>query len=354
VALVNVAIVGAGNIAARYAECVAAEPRLAFAGASDVVPGRAAQLVALHGGSDYESLAAVLADNYVDVVVNLTAPSVHAEVTAACLEAGKHVHTEKPVALDGAEAHRLAALAAASGVRLSCAPSTLLGEAQQTAWKLVREGGIGDVRVVYAEANWGRIESWHPAPETLYESGPAFDVGIYPLTILTGIFGPVRRVVGYATTLEPNRVRKDGVPFTLATPDFYVAALEFDGGVVARLTATFWVGPGKQRGLEFHGSEASLWMPDWAGFNSRLLRTTDGENYEAVPLVRDPYPGTDWARALVDLADAVSEGRPHRMSAEHAAHVVDVLNAVDTSRREGGAAEVHSSFALPAPMEWAL
>jgi predicted dehydrogenase len=218
----------------------------------------------------------------------------------------------------------------------------------------VRNGDLGEVRVVYAEANWGKLERWHPSPEALYVSGPAFDVGIYPLTILTAIFGPVRRVVGYATTIEAERVRKDGTPFRLETPDFWVAALELESGVVARLTATFWVGPGKQRGLELHGSDASLWLPDWAGFASRLQRTTDGESYEDVPLVRPPYPGTDWARPIADLASAVAEGRPHRLGAEHAAHVVDVLNAVDRSNRKGGGVEVASSFPPPAPCDWAL
>src|SRR3954453_2321510 len=98
-ARVNVAIVGAGVIAARYAECIAAEPRLSFAGATDVLPGRAAQLGELHGGTHYGPLAALLSDDTVDVVVNLTAASAHPEITAAALEAGKHVHTEKPVAL---------------------------------------------------------------------------------------------------------------------------------------------------------------------------------------------------------------------------------------------------------------
>lgn len=348
----RVALAGAGVIAAEYARCIADEPRLELAGVTDLLPERAAKLAAASGSRAYGSLEELLSDDGVELVVNLTAPAAHAEVTAACLDAGRHVHTEKPVALAGAEAHRLAALAAERGVRLGCAPATLLGEAQQTAWKVVRDGGLGAVRAVYAEANWGRIETWHPAPEGLYASGPAFDVGIYPLTIATAIFGPVRRVTGYGTTLLPERIRKDGTPFTLATPDFYVAVLELDD-VVVRLTATFWVGPGKQRGLELHGDDASLWLPDWAGFHSRLQRTQDGERYEDVPLLREPYQGIDWARALVDLADAVAEGRPHRMGAEHAAHVVDVLEAVDVSRREGRPVTVDSTFPAPDPLAWA-
>ena len=349
----RVALVGCGNIAQRYAQRIAETDGLELAGATDLVPERAAALVATFGGVAYPSLDGVVADESVDVVVNLTIPQAHAAVTAACLAAGKHVHTEKPVALHHAEAQELADLAARRGVRLSCAPSTLLGEALQTAWKVVRDGELGRVRAVYAEANWGRIESWHPSPETLYASGPLVDVGIYPLTALTAIFGPARRVRAYGTSLEPDRRTRDGRPFRVAKPDFTVAVLELGGGVVVRLTATFWVGPGKQRGIEFHGERASLYLATWAESNSRLELSLDGEKYEPVPLLREPYEGIDWSTALVDLAEALEDGTPHRSGAAHAAHVVEVLNAIEASCELGGAVDVHSSFEPPPPLEWA-
>lgn len=352
-AAVRVAVVGCGIIATRYAETIVAEPRLELVAATDVVPGRAAALVADFGGVEYQTLDALLTDDAVDTVVNLTAPQAHAEVTARSLEAGKHVHTEKPVALRYEEAKELAELAELRGVRLSCAPATLLGEAQQTAWKLIREGALGTVRVAYAEANWGRIESWHPSPQTLYHVGPLVDVGIYPLTILTAIFGPVRRVLGYSTTLEPDRVTLDGIPFHLSAPDFSVALLELESGVVVRLTATFWVRSGKQRGIEFHGDTASLHLASWAEFDSRLESSEDGEEYSTVPLVREPYRGIHWSRALTDLVEALDESRPHRAGAEHAAHVVETLSAIDESRRQGGPVDVNSGFDPPAPMDWA-
>ena len=149
----RVALVGCGNIAARYARTTVADPSLQLAGATDVVPGRAGELVAEFGGTEYPTLDALLADEAVDTVVNLTAPQAHAEVTARSLEAGKHVHTEKPLALRYEDAKELVALAERRGMRLSAAPASLLGEAQQTAWKLVRDGAIGEVRVAYAEAN---------------------------------------------------------------------------------------------------------------------------------------------------------------------------------------------------------
>jgi predicted dehydrogenase len=346
---VNVALVGAGVIAVRYAECIRAQPQLTLLGATDPLPGRAAVL----GATDYPSLDALLDDDDVELVVVLTPPKLHAAVARAALEAGKHVYSEKPLALEPDEARALAGLAQRMGVRLGAAPATLLGEAQQTAWKFVREGGIGDVRVVYAEANWGRIESWHPTPESLYEVGPFTDVGVYPLTIVAAMFGPIRRVTAYATTIAPDRVRKDGLPFALSGPDFYTAVLEHERGVVTRLTASFWVSPSKQRGLELHGDHGSLWMQTWHDFDSDLEWTADGETYMPVPYVRKPHKGVDWARALVDLAEAVRDGRPHHLSAELAAHVVEVLAAVRASAGGLGTVEVASQFPPPQPLDWA-
>ena len=119
------------------------------------------------------------------------------------------------------------------------------------------------------------------------------------------------------------------------------------------MTATFWVGPGKQRGIEFHGQDASLYLATWGEFDSRLELSTDGERYSAVPLVRDPYPGIEWSRPLADLAEAIARGRPHRASAEHAAHVVEVLGGIAAACAGGGTVEIHSQFTPPEPMEWA-
>jgi predicted dehydrogenase len=343
---VRFALVGCGDIARRYADRIAAH-RLDFAGATDLLPERAREIVAAFGGTAYGSLAELLADDRVEAVVNLTAPPAHAEVTAAALEAGKHVHTEKPLALTHADAVALVQLAASRGLALSCAPATLLGEAQQTAWKLLREGAIGRVRAAYAEANWGRIERWHPSPASLYSVGPMVDVGVYPLTILTGMFGAARRVSAFATVLEADRIRRDGSSFLLERPDFVVAIVELPE-IVARVTASFYVEHRSyQRGIEFHGDDGSLHLRTWAEFDARVELARDG-TYESVLPVRDPYPGIDWGRALVELAEG--RARPP----DHAAHVVEVLEAIATSAGGGRPVDVGSRFEPVQPMAWAL
>lgn len=346
-------IVGCGNIATPYAKTIAAADELELVAATDVDAARAGSLAAEFGGTAYATLAELLADERVDAVVNLTAATAHVEVTAAALGAGKHVHSEKPLALRHEDAQRLVDLAAERGVLLSGAPATLLGDSQQLAWKLLREGAIGTVRVAYAEANWNRIETWHPAPQTLYAVGAIGDVGVYPLAILTAIFGPARRVLAYGATLLPNRVTRDGEPFRLETPDLTVAIVELRGGVVVRLTASFYVGPGKQRGIELHGDDGRLYLASWAEFDSRveLAGAGDHDAYEPVVPDGERYRGIDWSRALVDLAQAVEEGRQPRASGAHAAHVVEILDAVAESIRLGGVAvDVRSSFPQPEPL----
>jgi predicted dehydrogenase len=350
----RIGIVGCGNIAVPYARRIAAVDGLELVAAADALPGRAQALVAEHGGNAHPTLDALLADDDVECVVNLTAAVAHAEVTRAALEAGKHVHSEKPLALSHAEARALVELADARGLGLSAAPATLLGEAQQTMWRLVREGAIGTPRVAYAEANWGRVESWHPAPLTLHAVGAMADVGVYPIAILTAIFGPARSVTAYATTLVPDRADRQGTPFAITRPDFTVAVLELAGGVVARVTASFYVGPGYQRGLELHGDKGMLWLRTWGDAHSELLRskTDNADDYEPVEPVRPPYRGIDWARPIADLAEAVVEGRRPRASGEHAAHVVEILDAIDASGRDGGPVAVRSAFTPPEPLPW--
>lgn len=349
----RVGVVGCGNIASGYGKTLAPYEHIEIAGASDIDPKRAESFVEQFGGQAYPTLEAMLADDTVDAILNLTIHHAHFDVITQCLNAGKHVHSEKPLAMTYAEAKALVDLAAAKGLRLSCSPITYMGEAQQTAWKVIREGTLGQVRVIYAEVNHGRVESWHPAPGPFYEVGSLFDVAVYPLTMVTTIFGPARRVTAYGKVLKADRVTKDGIPFHIDTPDWSVAAVELADGTVVRLTTNFYVSNrSKQRGIEFHGDEASLFLESWQNFDAAVEVAPFGKPYEPVPYVKEPYKGTEWGRAVVELADAIAADRPQRATGAQAAHVVEILEAIDSSMKQGRPVEISSTFTPPAPMEW--
>jgi predicted dehydrogenase len=351
----RVAIAGCGNIAGPYAKTMQAYPQVKLVGATDVMPERAQALSAEYGGRAYASLDELLADPNVDLVVNLTIHHAHPEVITRCLEAGKHVHSEKPLAMQYATAKQLVDLAEARGLRLSCSPITYMGEAQQTAWKVIRSGELGTVRVVYCEVNWGRIESWHPNPGPFYEVGALFDVGVYPLTLVTSFLSPVRRVTAYGKVLHPDRVTREGVPFHIDTPDWVVAAVELADGTVVRLTTNFYVGGhGKQKGLEFHGDAGSLYLSSFQDFHAGVEVAEYGKAYAPVPLVRQAFQGVDWGRSVAEIADAIAENRPQRSTGAQAAHVVEVCCAISESLESGRQVEVTSSFTPPWPMEWGV
>jgi predicted dehydrogenase len=344
----RVAVVGCGNISGAYGETMGAYPLVRIAGATDVDRALSAAFVERFGGLDYPTLGDVLEDPAVDAIVNLTFPAVHAEVTTAALEAGKHVHSEKPLAGDYVSARTLVDLAAERGLRLSCSPITFMGEAQETVWRLVEEGAIGTVRVAYAEVNWSRIESWHPRPEPFYRIGPFADVGVYPLTILTAMFGPARRVTAFGKVVYPDRTTTSGEPFSPGAPDFGVAVVELDSGTVVRLTANFYVGHhSKQSGIELHGDTGSIHLSSWQEFDAAVELAAFGGAYEPVP-VTNPFRGTDWGRALGELSSAIVAGRPHRATGAHAAHVVEILDAIARSVVERRAVEITSTFPPPA------
>jgi predicted dehydrogenase len=337
----RVAIVGCGNIAEPYASTLANYPQIELLGATDLIPERAQALTGKYGGIVYPALDDVLADDRVDVVLNLTIHDAHPAVITQCLNAGKHVHSEKPLAMTYAEAKALVDLAEARGLRLSCSPITFMGEAQQTAWKAIRDGRLGTVRVVYAEANHGRIESWHPNPEPFYQVG--------------AMFGPARRATGFGALLHADRVTKEGRPFRIDTPDWVTAAVEMANGVVVRLTANFYVGKqSRQHGLEFHGDEGSLHLGSFLHFDTSVELAAYNGRYEAIPYVREPFKGIDWGRALAEMSDAMREGRPQRATGAQAAHVVEILCAIEASFTQGHPVDVTSTFAPPAPMTWAL
>src|SRR5262249_45022925 len=140
----------------------------------------AAQAAALSEAADIpaRSLQELIADPAIEVVLNLTPPAAHAEVSGNALDAGKHVYTEKPVAIDVPSAGGLVAQAEQLGLRVGCAPDIFLGGAYQAARALIDEGAIGTPLSVSAAMLVGGQETWHPNPDIFYAdgAGPLLDL----------------------------------------------------------------------------------------------------------------------------------------------------------------------------------
>jgi predicted dehydrogenase len=352
----RVAVVGCGDISQGYGTSLKTRPdRIEIAGAFDLDPDRARAFVKEYGGRVYDDLKSVIADPDVEAVVNLTSHLAHAEVSAAALSAGKHVHSEKPLAATREDGKHLLDLAEKHSVRLSCSPFTFLGEAQETARKALQDGMIGKPLMAYAEMNWARIELWHPNPEGFYQAGagPMLDVGVYALTVLTTILGPVTRVLGDAAILLPERTigrgPHAGKTFRVTTPDQITGFLTFASGARARITASF-LGYSRQGGVEFHGEKGSLILGGSHNFDAKVdILTLPGNQWRSVPYVAEPFHGVEWGRALFELAESIRTGAPQRCTGQQAYHVLDICLSILDSAEQGCAVSVESTFSPPPP-----
>lgn len=348
-------IAGCGTIAGAYVRDLAESPEVELVAVADRASDVATAFAANHGTTAARDVDELLDDERIELLLNLTPASAHAEVTAAALVRGRHVYSEKPLAMDADVARQLVDLADQRGVRLAAAPVTWLGEAQQTAMAIIRSGALGDVRVAYADMNWGPIERWHPAPAAFYEAGPVFDVGVYPIAVLTAMFGGVRTVQAFGACVRPDRETLDGVPFSIEGHDWIVATLAFASGQLARLTCSFYVtGATRQHGIELHADEHALFLHDAINFHSGLSIARSGRT--AAPFaarVRTPFVGLSWGRGVRDLARSVRAGRDHACRPEHACHVVEVAQAIGMAARSGEAVTLASQLE-PAPLaDWA-
>lgn len=355
----RVAIVGCGFIADQYAQGIQQEEDLELVAAADLVSERAVALTNVYGGTPHADVESLLEESDAELVINLTIHGAHHEVTRAGLDAGKHVYSEKPLALRAADAQELVALANERGVRLGCAPINLMADAQQVAWRYLRERRLGTVRMIYADCNLGRVAEWNVNPEPFLHIGPLLDGAVYPLTVLTGYLGPATRVhsAHHSQLLTEHEI--DGRRVTVDTPDHTVAILEFASGPRCRLTASMYV-PYQTKhfnSIELHGDAGSLYLANCGDLSStsdepQVEFARVGKEYLPVPMPRRPEPLT-YASAVVEMAGAIREGRRHYAGGDQAAHIVEVIEAINASAEAGEPVAVESQFTLPEPREWA-
>lgn len=392
----NFAIVGCGYVAELYLRTLANHPSLTLAGAYDRNPENLAGFARISGARSYASLEELAADPGVGLVLNLTNPRSHYEVTRQCLEAGKHVYSEKPLAMAPGQAQELAELAARRGLRLASAPCSVLAGAAQTLWKAVRDGRVGRVRLVYANFDDGMIAprqtpwQWRNEAGVPWPAKDEFEVGCtyehagYVLTWLAAMFGPVRNVVSYASCQIPEK----GIAVDSMAPDFVVGCLEFAQGVVARLTCglvaprdksitvvgddgVLFVGnvrdddaPVFERRAQLGDFQAAIarrsqWLQRWLesrGFGAvreSLFQRRVAPCRAPRGRVVSPDKPVDFLLGPAELADAVGAGRPCRLSPELGVHVVEVIEALQYPERFGGRKRMTTGFEPMRPMPWA-
>lgn len=377
----NIAFVGCGYVADFYARNARSHPHLPIRWCYDQHADRAEAFTRHHDLQAAPGLNIILEDDEVDTVLNLTNPREHYDVTKACLNAGKHVYSEKPLGMTLDEARELRVLADRRGLRLGTAPCSVLSNTAQTIWKAIADGEIGTVRMVYANYddgmiapnqrpwNWTSESGAHWPARDEFEVGCTYEHAGYFLTWLNAFFGPARSVQAYASCQIPNK----GIEVDAMAPDFTAGCIEYDNNIVARVTCGL-VAP-KDKSLTVVGDDGYLFVRylrndtepvylrrDRMSTNThrvenlinRLRKTFSGvldclpfptdefQLYSQVPFVlsqNQPTAGTDkhvdFMLGLAEMADAIAEDRPHRLSAELGVHIVEQIEALQYPERFG-------------------
>jgi predicted dehydrogenase len=385
----KIGVIGCGYVAEFYALTLGNHPELELIGAYDRNDRNLQSFCGHWSTRAYPSFESLVDDPSVELVLNLTNPRSHYEVTRRCLEAGKHVYSEKPMAMDAAGARELVELARQKNLYLASAPCSMLSEAAQTIWHALREGVIGQARLIYANFDDGMIAPklspwlWKNGSGIPWPAKDEFEVGCtyehagYVLTWLAAFFGPAKKVTSFASCLIPNK----GIAVESMAPDFSVGCIEYSGGVVARVTCGL-VAP-KDKSLTVIGDDGILLVADvrndvcpvyvrsipaspWrAAIERRVNRLrrwfpgwdSEWHIWSRYPMARKrarAFVGgdkmVDFCRGPAEMVDAIRHKRPCRLSPELGWHITELIERLQFPEKFDNHRELMSSFDPISPL----
>ena len=354
----KIALVGVGDISATYLKNITQRfKNLEVIGLCDLVREKAERAAAQYNVKIYDDMHALFADPAIDIVLNLTRPYEHYDVTRAALLAGKHVYSEKPLAATWEEGKELVALAKQNNLWLGGAPDTFLGAGIQGCRAFIEEGRIGRPVGFAAHMLCHGHETWHPDPEFYYKhgGGPMLDMGPYYVTALAQLLGPVQSVMAMTEINFPTRTITSkplhGTVIDVDVPTHYNCLLRFAGGATGTLVTSFDVHhmPGV-RNIEIYGELGNLTVPDPNNFGGDIHHKLGKDDFSKLKTPFKSYGDNSRGLGLADMAQAMQEGRPARAGCDLTLHVLEVLTAFRRSSESGRAIPIESSYAPQPPM----
>ena len=359
-ARLGVGIIGCGNISSAYLRLAPLFRGLEMRAVADLNMDTA-RARAEEFGLKARSVADLLGADDIDVVVNLTIPEAHFEVTRSILYAGKHAYSEKPLVLTLQEGEVLRALANARGLRVGSAPDTFLGGAHQLARRVLDDGAVGRIISGTAHVMSRGMEHWHPNPDFFFKpgAGPMLDIGPYYVTNLIQLLGPVVRVAALTNAAFDERritsAPRAGEIVSVETPTNIHALLDFAGGATVTLSTSWDVTAHRHGPMELYGTEGTLFLPDPNFFGGTVELGVPGADIKPVDIWEHPFgiPNHDGranyrVAGLAEMAAALVEARPHRCSLDLALHAVDVMTSVLRSGEEGAFVALSTTCDRPA------
>lgn len=332
---VKTAIIGCGGISDAYLSTMIHKFKiLDVVGCCDRNPEKA-RAKAEKYGIQALTLEEIIADTSIEIVVNLTTPTAHYAVIKQLLEAGKHVYTEKVLSVELEHAAELVKIANEKNLYLGAAPDTFLGSAIQTARYVVDSRLIGDVTSCYCALTRDSEIFSRAFPFTAKPGGGiGFDVGIYYITALLSILGPVKEVSGVTRTRNPQRqdfsLERFGETFQIECENLMSGILQFECGTVGNVlfdANSIFTVPEKPS-LVLFGTMGVLYMADPNNFGGEVKVILKGNNEPVVMQQSHAFHEEYRGLGVAEMAWSMRNGRKNRANKEMAYHALDVLHAI--------------------------
>jgi len=357
----KVGLIGCGMIGEIYLKnCIERFGNTDVVACADILPDAALKRAGQFGLRAC-SVDELLEDQNIKVVINLTPPNQHAPVSMAILHAGKHVYSEKPLAISLEDGIALVKYAEEHDLYIGCAPDTFLGGGLQTCRRLLEEEAIGKPFAGQAFMLSCGPEVFHPNPEFFYKegAGPTLDWGPYYISSLVSLLGPVKRVYAVGQLNSPMRKvlaensPKSGETFTVEVPTYVTSIMEFVSGEVVNLTLSFDMKfpyfESRLPYIQLYGSDGVLTLPDTNKYEGPIYLRDGSDQPEEIPL---QYGFTDNCRGmgLSDMIHAIETGESYRANGEFALHTLEVLLKILESAKQGEFCDLETTCVQPQPI----
>ena len=369
----NIGLIGCGNIAETYFRAQDYFNNIKFIACADKFPEVSKKCADQY---NIKSLTVdeIIHDTNVDVILNLTIPQAHFEISKLALEAGKHVYSEKPMSIKYDEAHELVNLAKDNNLYLGNAPDTFLGGGGQVARKFVDNGDIGKVMTGNFIFAFPGVQEFHPNPESWFQSGggPVIDMGPYFFTTLVNLLGPVKNVRSRGKKFADQREYlvgpKKGKSFNVDISTSVMLDIEFANEAIVQGFISFDVQNHARNHMELYGTKGSLVVPDPNMFGGPVLLSRElGSKWQEFS-VEDKYLGKTniinhsgrsneapkqsnyRGVGLSEMIYSIENNIQHRCNGNLALHVLDIIESTIIASETKKEVSLRSTCEQPKPL----
>jgi predicted dehydrogenase len=348
---VKTAIIGCGMISEPYLETLTKKFKIIQVVACCDKNTDKARDKAQKYGLQVMTMDEIIADKSIELVINLTTPVAHYPVIRQLLEGGKNVYTEKALTVELEQGAELLEIANKKGLYLGAAPDTFLGSAVQTARYVVESGMIGEVSSCYCALSRDSEIFSRAFPFTAKPGGGiGFDVGIYYITALLSILGPVSEVSGIVKTRKPEKVNYSldhfGETYPIECENLMAGTLQFTSGVIGNVlfeANSVFTAP-ERPAVVIYGSQGVLYMADPNNFGGEVKVLLKGNNEPFVMQQSHAFNQEYRGLGAAEMAWSMRMGRKNRANKEMAYHALEVLHGIVKSSETRTVQTMKSTF----------